>query len=213
MNFLKHQNVGGLAFSVWPALVGAMAANGCSSTPAPPPDAVGAGDVGPGTNSGVNDAPACGQGDLTWQLGNPVTPQPHTYADGSAQDGSPVHVNCKVDQSGGGFDIQLAAELDGMNGGTLFISGTGVRATGSTSGLTGTFTTSGQNFIDHNCTFTQTYNGGNLPAGGQPAQGRIWGHIDCPNAVANGMFGISGDGGSVARTCDGRADFFFENCN
>src|SRR5579872_512820 len=67
-------------------------------------------------------------------------------------------------------------------------------------------------FVDNNCTFTQTYNNNPLPQGGAPASGRIWGHIDCPNAVESGMFGVGIDGGVVLRTCEGSADFLFENC-
>jgi hypothetical protein len=200
---------GGDAAGVGSCGVAGDASSGDAS--APPADAFVSGVIGPGILSGVNDPPACGQGDLTWQLGSPLTPKPSTYADGSSLAGGAVHVTCRVDQTGCGFGIQLVAELDGMSGGTLFVSGT-VGADGAGTGLGGTFTNQGQTFVDHDCTFTLTYNDGPVPAGGQPAQGRIWGHIDCPTAVDNGQLGLGPDGGAVPRTCDASADFLFENC-
>jgi hypothetical protein len=210
MTFLKLANVS------WVALVGAMAmstSSACSNNPGPPPQAFVYGVIGPGTESGVDDASACGQGDIQWTLGNAVSPRPNTYADGSNQQGGGVHVTCSVDQDGNGYSIQLAAELDGLQqNGTLYVSGH-VNASGSTSGLSGSFTSKGQNFTDRNCTFTQVYNGNPLPAGGAPATGRIWGHLDCPNAQDIGQQGLGGDGGTITRTCDATADFLFENCN
>jgi hypothetical protein len=211
MTFLKLANVG------WVALFAAMAgsaSNACSNTPPPPEQAFVAGDIGPGNMDGINDSAACGQGDLTWTLGNAVSPSPVLYANGSTQVGAgTVQVNCSVDQSGNGFNVQLAAELQGQLGGTIFVSGV-VNATGDTTGgLSGSFSTMGQTFIDHNCSFTQTYNNSPLPNGGMPASGRIWGHIDCPHAQSADQEGLGADGGQITRTCDARADVLFQNCN
>jgi hypothetical protein len=214
MTFLKLSNVANVPNVGWLALLAAMAgtaSNACSNTPPPAEQAFVSAVIGPGTLQGVDDAPACGQGDLAWQLGSPVSPQPVVYADGSSQAGGAVHINCSVDPSGSGYTIQLAAELDGMMAGTLIVTGT-VGATGMSTGLTGTFTTEGQTFRDTNCTFTQTYNESPLPANGQPAQGRVWGHIDCPHAQDLGQEGLGGDGGEITRTCDASADFLFDNC-
>jgi hypothetical protein len=179
---------------------------------APKPEAFVAGDIGPGNLLGVNDSAACGQGDLTWTIGNPVSPIPVVYSDASAQVGSgAVQISCWVDACGAGFSIQAAAELDGSNGGTLFVSGT-VNPTGTSVGLSGSFSTMGQTFLDHDCTFTLTYNDAPLPANGQPAQGRVWGHLDCPHAADASQEGVGEDGSAITRTCDARADFLFENC-
>lgn len=177
------------------------------------PDTYIAGVVGPGTENGINDASACNmQSDLTWEIGLGISPKPSTYSDGSSEAGGAVHVYCSVDPSGGGFLVNLSGALIGAYGGSVSVSGF-VNATGSTSGLRGIFATMGQQFVDNNCTFTQTYNNSPLPSGGAPASGRIWGHIDCPNAVENGMFGVGIDGGPVLRMCEASADFLFENCN
>jgi hypothetical protein len=159
--------------------------------------------VGAGTLAGVNDASACGQADLTWTLGNPISPKPFAPLDGSSQAGGAVHVSCSVDASGAMFNVQLSAELDGSIGGTLVVTGA-VDASGTGTGLSGSFTSMGQTFNDRDCTFSETYDGGPVPVGGQPAQGRIWGHVDCPHA--------SEPGGAMPRTCEASADFLFENC-
>jgi hypothetical protein len=80
-------------------------------------------------------------------------------------------------------------------------------------GLRGVFAIQGQQFASNDCIFSETYNGAPLPVGGQPAQGRIWGHVSCQDATEVGMFGVGADGGPVPRTCDLEADFLFENCN
>ncbi len=211
MTFLKLANMGFLGLAGAMVLAGSQ---GCSNSPAPPPKAFVAGLIGPGLMTGVDDVPACGQGgDDTWSLGSPTAPRPVSLPDGSTQVGAAVKVNCSVDSNGSGFDIQLAAELDGMSGGTLYVSGK-INATGTSTGLSGAFTTQGQTFNAMNsCTFTQTYNNGPLPAGGAPAGGRIWGHIDCPMALANGQQGTGANGQSITRTCDAQADFLFENCD
>lgn len=162
--------------------------SGSSGAPAendggPPPDAFLEAVVGPGTLSGVNDPSACSmQADLSWQLGLAISPKPTTYSDGSTQAGGAVHIGA----------INPSASMS--------------------TGLRGVFSTMGQQFVDNDCTFTETYNNAPLPSGGQPAQGRIWGHVDCPNATVNGMFGVGVDGGPTPRTCEASADFLFENC-
>ncbi len=214
MTLLKLSRPSNLA---WAALLAAMAGsanNACSNSPGPPAKAYLSATIGPGSLTGVNDASACSmQSDIPYQIGNPVANKPTEYEDGSHQGGGSVHVFCTVDQSGNGFNINVSAQILGSDmSGSMSISGT-VNQNGSSSGLRGIFATAGQQFVDSNCTFTQTYNNNPLPAGGAPASGRIWGHIDCPNAEESGMFGLGADGGAVTRTCEGSADFLFENCN
>lgn len=163
--------------------------------------------------SGVDDTAACGAGDYTWALGNSVSPRPFSLPDGGSQAGASVKVNCSVDPDGSSFDVQLAAELDGSSGGTLFVSGK-VQASGTSVGLSAAFTTQGQTFnAQDSCVFALTYENTPLPQGAQPAAGRVWGHIDCPIAFANGQQGTGPDGSVITRTCDAQADFLFENCN
>jgi hypothetical protein len=210
MTFLKLSNFG------WLGLLGAMAgsaSNACSNNAAPPPMAYVYGSIGPGQMTGVDDEPACGFGsDETWQLGSMTSPKPVDYADGSSAGGSMVNVFCQVDQSGDGYSIDLSATIQGAISGSLTVNGQ-VSATGSSSNLSANFTTAGLHFSENNgCTFTLTYNGGPVPMNGLPAQGRIWGHIDCPVARDNGQEGLGADGGDITRTCDASADFLFENC-
>jgi hypothetical protein len=213
MTLFKLSKLSNLA---WLGLLAAMAGsanNACSNSPGPPAKAYVNAQLGPGVLSGVNDSSACNmQGDLYWQIGEGLASKPTEFEDGSHQAGGAVSIFCSVDSSSNGFNINLSATLQGMMSGSLNVSGF-VNQNGSTSGLHGVFATMGQQFIDNNCTFTQTYNMNPVPGGGGPASGRIWGHIDCPNGVENGMFGTGGDGGSVLRTCEGSADFLFENCN
>ena len=211
MTLLKLSNLG------WLALLAAMAGsanNACSNSPGPPSEAFLAATLGPGSLNGVNDAPACSmQASVDWQIGNNTANKPLEYQDGSHQGAGSVHVFCSVDSSGDGFNIDLSAQILGTDmSGSMSVSGF-VNTTGTSTGLRGIFATMGQQFVDNNCTFTQTYNGGPLPSGSEPASGRIWGHIDCPNAIEGGMFGTGVDGGAVLRTCEGTADFLFENCN
>jgi hypothetical protein len=64
-------------------------------------------------------------------------------------------------------------------------------------------------FSDSSCTFT--YDDASVPvAGSAVAPGRIWGHIDCPDATDAVV--EAADGSATSRTCDGYADFMFENC-
>ncbi len=185
--------------------------SGANDGGGPPPEAYVSVVVGAGVNTGVNDVPACGRSvPFSYQIGAATAFMPMVYADGTNHAGA-VSVYCAVDPSGSGFDVNLSAELAATNGGTISVSGH-VNATGSTPGLSATFETMGQLFRDNDCTFTLTYNGSPLAAGGAPAAGRIWGHIDCPNAAESGMFGMGPDGGTITRTCEGTADLLFENC-
>lgn len=180
----------------------------------PTPDAYVAAYVGPGTGS----TSVCGYAsDQTFvQIGSTVQPKPSTVTSGDFEQGAgTVTLDCKVDPSGGGggFNIQLSAEVGGPNGGSLTVVGN-VDVSGGT-GIQGGFTSAANgSFTGSNCSVTFTYNGNPVPVGGSPvAAGRIWGHIDCPNAIEAGTVEIDADGGTTVRTCDAQADFLFENCD
>jgi hypothetical protein len=177
----------------------------------PMPDAFVLAYVGPGTGS----TSVCGyQSDQTFvAIGAPLDPKPSTVTSGDFQQGAgTVSLSCAIDPGGGGFSVKINAEIGGPNGGALTVVGQ-VNAAGGT-GIYGGFT-SAQNgtFIDQSCSITFTYNAGPVPVGGSPvAAGRIWGHIDCPDAQENGTSEITDDGAATERTCDAHADFLFENC-
>jgi hypothetical protein len=197
-----------LGFLAWPALLASMAASACSGNNGPAAEAFVYAQVGPENAGGAS---ACGYSSdqLLMQIGSPTAPLPSVKSDGTAQNGYRVHVTCKVDGNGNGFDIQLSATLEGS--GSMTVSGH-ISSAGTSMGLNGSFTTMGNSFRDNNCSFSYMYNNAPLPGSGAATGGRIWGHVDCPNAVLAGQTGTSDDGGSVARTCDGFADFLFQNC-
>jgi hypothetical protein len=182
-----------------------------SSAVQPVPDAFVAAFVGPGSGG----TSVCGYAsDQTFvQIGSPVDPKPDTVTDGDVQPGSgTVSLSCKVDSSGGGFNIQLSAEVGGSQGASFTAVGE-VSANGGT-GIQGGFTSATNGtFSDENCTITFTYNMQPVPVAGSPVDpGRIWGHVDCPNAKQPGTTETSDDGSLTERTCDAHADFLFENC-
>lgn len=156
---------------------------------------------------GTNDSAVCGESGTVYEaLGSASAPLPVPVADGGS-----TAIACRVDPAcGGGFDIELQATAIGVNGASLSIAGH-ISPTGGT-GLSAMFTQQGQTFASSNCTFTLTYNNSPLPAGGAPAPGRIWGHIDCPSAVVNGQYVMLSTGMVVPRACDAWADVMFENC-
>jgi hypothetical protein len=166
-----------------------------------------------GSLSGVNDTQVCGNTvGLQMQLGNAVQPLPVVVTDGSNQAGQSVHLTCAVDGTSSGYAIQLSATVNGM--GSIFISGSNLVSSGSMTGLSASFTYMGVTYADSfGCVLSYSYNGAPLPAGGAPAPGRIWAHIECDHATANGMYATLPDGTQVPRTCELSADFLFQNCS
>jgi hypothetical protein len=172
--------------------------------------------LGPGPMPGVNDSQACGLGSpLTLQLGNPTVPLPSVVTDGSLQTGQTVKSACTVNQQGGGYNIVLGAGLGSGQLG-LSISAFGVAASGTTTGITASFTSdAGLTYSDLGCTLSYYYQGAPLPYGSGPSQGRIWAHVDCQRALlpmgdpSYSTMPVS----PVSHTCVLSADFLFEGCN
>ena len=71
---------------------------------------------------------------------------------------------------------------------------------------------SGGLFSEDDCTIVARYNGGAVPASPAVAPGRIWAHLSCPRMVNESGVVVPANGASTAATCDGEADFVFENC-
>ena len=141
-------------------------------------------------------------------IGTPTGGLPVTAVDGSSQSGGVVGVSCSVVT---GFDVTLQAGLSGPTGSTLVISGQVSVATGGMN-VRGSLTSSGDAFVENDCTIAFTYRGGRVPAAPPIAPGRIWGHLSCPNMVNPSVAKRLMDGTQVSETCDGEADFLFENC-
>lgn len=208
---------------VFPALVVAALAAACSSTPATARAYVSANIVQSNTAPGQCNLASSTQIMLIGQNNvlQPITDtNPKRISNGSQEAGS-VTVQCTVHPSGSGFHIAISSSVsNGISGsgGSMVITGN-VTCTPSSngcapnggSGLTGTFDNAGITYTDTNCSISYTYGGNPILLQGpsadqhapQVAAGRIWGHIDCPNAVTE-------TGQSF--TCDANADFVFENC-
>jgi hypothetical protein len=187
----------------------------CSGKKNVQPDAFVNAMIGPGSGN----AAVCGNGSsqTVVQIGEPTQPEPQTYSNGQYQNGT-VTIECRVDQSGSQFNVQLFAEVDGPSGGSMSATGTVNPSTGQSS-VSASFTSPslGSTFAQtSNCTLTFSYNNMSLTgivSGSPIADGRIWGHLSCPNAQQSGTQESTDDGGYTERTCDAEVDFLFQNCN
>jgi hypothetical protein len=138
----------------------------------------------------------------------PVSPT----KDGDFSPGAGVaHVACTVNGSSP-FNVQLSVSVDGMGSFSAFGK---VDSSGNGTGIIASFTSvNNGTFRASNCTVSPMYMNGAVPIQGSPVSGgRIFAHIDCPSAINMGQSGIADDGGVAPKTCDGHADFLFENCD
>jgi hypothetical protein len=197
----------------WVALGAACIAVGaCSNNNPQAPDGFIAATITEGSVPGL--CPFASQ--QTWlDVGVDTTGKPQTVQNGNQNAGATVDVTCTVSAVGNGFDVILSISQGGLQGGSVTVasaSGQGaVTASGGT--VSGTFESESQGaYRDSACTITYTYMSMPVPDSPPIAAGRIWGHLSCPNAVIDGQFGVGADGGPVAKTCDGEADFLFEQC-
>jgi hypothetical protein len=131
---------------------------------------------------------------------------------GSSWNGTPVSVDCQVSgNDSSGFQLFLQATYGTGAGaqGSLLIQGHVSGTTSEQTGLTGSFldniSLGGETLSEAPSTGTNPDPGCTITypnAGMGIASGRIWAHIDCPNAL----------NGNSGHDCDGNADFRFENC-
>jgi hypothetical protein len=137
-----------------------------------------------------------------------------TRVQNGTNEGGAVGLSCSVKGTGAGnYDIALSADLTTSQvgaGGSMTITGT-VNSSNATAGsvgamqtIAGSFGAADNTYTETDCTITYP----TIPQGGPVAPGRIWGEIDCPNAVLQGQT-LPG-GGPI--TCDISALFVFENC-
>jgi hypothetical protein len=199
----------------WAPLLAASVAVACSGTKPAAPDAFIQASVGPG---GGNSVTVCQLGTVEpfLSIGTATGDSPTRVTDGNQQAGSTVHISCTVATSGSGFDINLNATQEGLQGGSLTITSPGGQGAVTTSGGTGITAVfqSGQNgtFRSTSCTVSFQYQGLTVPDDPPVAAGRIWGHISCPDSEVSGQTVPAPDGGTENRTCDGEADILFEQC-
>jgi hypothetical protein len=193
---LKIQN---LVHAGWPMLVVCAAISACSKTPATQEAFVDA-RVGAGSANGST----CLLGSMQEFLlaGTRGNPLPTPAADGQGG----LVVDCTVSPNGDGFAIQLSAQT--QDNSSITVTGH-VDANGGT--VSATFVNQmWGGFMASGCTLTYTYPGAStpVPKGDSVSSGSIFGHVSCPNAVANGGAQV----GSGAETCDGEMDILFQNC-
>jgi hypothetical protein len=142
-------------------------------------------------------------------VGVPLASHPLTIVNGGSENGATVHVVCSVVPVGDDFDIALSISKDGAGGSGLVITSPAGQGAVSDAGAKGvrvdwtspTLPTATQT----SCTLRFTYGAGPVPSEAPVAPGTIWAHVSCPNTV------FASDA-ATPPSCDGEADFFFENC-
>jgi hypothetical protein len=181
--------------------------SGDGGAPATPPDAFVAAQLGGGPECNLATP------DTGWLvIGTATSSKPTTVTDQGSTGAGEVSVVCSVIPSGSDFAISLAAQVIGSGNASLTITGM-VMADGAT-GVSATFFDSahGAAYDAADCTLSTTYMGQPVPISPAIAAGRIWGHIDCPDAIQTGQ-PTGPDGGPTTIACAASADFLFENCS
>jgi hypothetical protein len=123
--------------------------------------------------------------------------------------GGDTTITCSVKSASGGFDILIEADDNSMQvgeGGSFQMSGH-VTTTGGTD-IDVHFNAAGTGtYAESDCTITFAFTATDAlpPAPPNVAAGRIWGHVECPNAST------TANGGTTF--CVAAADFVFENCS
>ncbi len=150
-------------------------------------------------------------------LGTATSDKPTTVSSGGSTGSGTANITCTVHPSGNGFDIDLSVTVAGTPGGNVTISspaGAGAVTMSGGTGITASFTSGTMGPYSSNaCTLTFTYEGQPVPVSPAVAAGRIWGHIDCPDAAIAGQMTTGPDGGVREVSCPASADFLFEQCN
>lgn len=197
----------------WAGLLAACAtAVACSSTNNPPPDAFIAAEVGGGSDCNLASP------DTAWlPVGTDTGQNPTRVADQGSTGGGTATVTCTVHPQGNGFDIELSVDVAGNPGGNISITspqGAGAVTTSGASGISASFYSNNRGpYSSDKCTITYTYMGQPVSDNPPIAAGRIWGHVDCPQAVEQGQTTTGPDGGPATIACHASADFLFEQCN
>ncbi|MGH7294348.1 MAG: hypothetical protein ACRELB_05420, partial [Polyangiaceae bacterium] len=141
-------------------------------------------------------------------IGIPGASRPTTIVDGGQENFATVHVACSVVPVGTGFDVALSVLEDNASAAGLVITspaGTGAVTGSGAAGIAVDWKSNTLTATQSDCTLRFTYGAGPVPSPTPVSAGRIWAHVSCPQATF-----VSDAGAPV--TCDGEADFLFENC-
>ena len=193
---LRHARTALVAGSMVGTL-GSMTAIACSSNTLPNPRVYLSAFLVPGTNPpvGCGIVPTAGG----WVIiGDPT----QSVNNGDSQGGSAVSVSCTVSSSGdGSFSVNSSATLEGLNGGSVTITGTFLPS-GKSTNIRGHFQRGDTGSFDEvDCTADYSAN----PSSMGVASGRVWATLTCPMVTKTDT--------TPARVCQGTAEFRFENCS
>jgi hypothetical protein len=198
-----------LRYAAWPALLAAGISTGCNSPPTPADTYVSS--YLQAVSATAADCPF-GIRQQWVDIGVGTGNSPSTVPDQGSQAGGQVTVACTVHPDGSGFDIQLNASQSNVGSMTI-TSQSPIDPSAGGTGVIGTFESGAHDtWRSNNCTLTFAYNNGKVPVSPPIAAGRIWAHVSCPNVSASDLNFQAPDGGTVPSSCDGEADFLFENC-
>jgi hypothetical protein len=137
--------------------------------------------------------------------------QPTSDGDFSPGSGT-AHIQCSVSGGGSSFQVTLSAAVDGQGSFSLYGK---VDGNGNGTGIIANFTAANNGaFRASDCTVSPSFMNGPVPVNGSPVTGgRIFAHVDCPDAMNMQQSGVADDGGIAFKTCDAHADFLFQNCD
>ncbi len=194
--------------------LGLLAQFGCESTPAPPQVAIETSLTAQSRQSdGYDTCPTVG-GPGSWlkigEFRGPTKEETSVVIDGEAQADLTVSLECSVAPVGAAFDVNVLAELEGNEGGSVAITGT-FTADGEQNNITAVFQRPEYgNFTATGCKVsyfapgevTTDANGSPIKSFRGVAAGRVWGFLTCDaaeNARSN-------------KACKATTQFRFENC-
>jgi hypothetical protein len=192
-----------LRHAAWPALFACASLAACSKTP---------GTQDAYINATIDSSGGPGPCNLTFTqvllLGTTGLTSPTSVPAGE----SSSTIDCTVSPSGGTmYNVALSAGLP--DGDEFVVTGQVDAKTGGTVTVQFVNQVIGA-FAESDCMLDYTYAGTALPEGSTNiAPGQIFAHVTCPTAMdQGGQQVMTADGGGVAETCYGSADFLFTNC-
>lgn len=191
--------------------LGLLAALGCESTPAPPQVALESSLTAQSKKSdGFDQCPTLGSWLQIGEFRGPTKDETSVVIDGEAQEDLTVSLECSVAPSGAGFDVNVLAQLEGNEGGSVTITGN-FSADGEQDNVTAVFQRAEYgNFTATGCKVSYFAPGeATTDADGKPiksfrgvAAGRVWGFLTCDAA----------ENVQSNKACKATAQFRFENC-
>jgi hypothetical protein len=170
--------------------------SGCTPDPPDPAKVYLASTMVPAPGGGA----LCGVNSSIWiNIGTDTA----SVEDGSSFEGRAVGVSCEVTPVADGFNVNATGKIAGTGGGSVVITGK-FTSTGEQKGVRAVFQRSDLGrWESSDCTVNYT----NKDMG--VAGGRVWGELKCPT-IQNLQQNV-GDP-PQPRSCQGTAEFKFENC-